>query len=84
MLKPLRNFMTLAVLFLLVACGDPSKQDILNDAKDAGTKSALESALGKPTTVSSIGPLEKWTYKAKDGEVVFIITGDMVALEAAN
>ena len=74
----------LSVLFLLTACGDPTKQDILNDAKGADTKSALEKALGKPDTLSTLGPIEKWVYTAKDGEVTFIITGETVAIESAN
>jgi hypothetical protein len=28
--------------------------------------------------------LERWTYKAKNGDVVFIIIGDTVTLQAAG
>jgi len=76
---------TLAVVGLaLAACGDPSKQDILKKAEGADTKAKLEKALGKPTDVSKVGPVERWTYKAKDGQVVFVVTGDKVAMGAAN
>lgn len=68
----------------LSGCGDPSKQDILKKAEKAATKAQLESAVGKPTEVSKVGPVEKWTYKAKDGTVVFMITGDKVAVSGAN
>lgn len=73
-----------AVLFVLAACGDPSKAELVKKAEGADTKAKLESALGRPTNLSKLGPVEKWTYKAKDGEVVFVITGDTVALQAAN
>lgn len=83
----IRTFRTLAVtaaLFTLAACGDPTKADIVSKAEGANTKAALESALGKPDDLSKMGPVEKWTYKAKDGTVTFVITGDSVALGTAN
>ncbi len=68
----------------LAACGDPTKQYILKKAEGAETKAQLEKAIGKPADVSKLGPVERWTYKAKDGQVVFVVTGDKVALAAAN
>lgn len=73
-----------ALIFSLGACGDPAKQDILKKAEKAATKAELEKALGKPTEVSKVGPVEKWSYKAKDGVVVFMIAGDKVTLSGAN
>ncbi|MGF1609080.1 MAG: hypothetical protein ACFCUQ_06775 [Kiloniellales bacterium] len=69
---------------LLVACGDPSKSDLIGKAKGADTKAKLEAALGAPDDLTKLGPLEKWTYKASDGEVTFLITGDSVTLELAG
>ena len=40
--------------------------------------------IGKPDDVSKLGPLEKWTYKARNGQVVFVLVGDVVTLEAAG
>ncbi len=68
---------------LLAGCGRGSKQDILHKAERATTKAELERALGKPDRfeASGIGPLtlETWVYRASDGEVVFVITGDAIA-----
>ncbi|MCW8131479.1 MAG: hypothetical protein KIS92_14110 [Planctomycetota bacterium] len=78
-----------AVLALTLAgCGRGTKQDVLKKADGIGKKADLEKALGKPDSFSSsgIGPLtiETWTYKASDGEVVFLITGDTVTIKAAG
>lgn len=68
----------------LVACGDPSKADILAKAKNVDTRAQLEAALGRPDDISKLGPVETWTYNASDGSVVFIVTGDTVALQATG
>jgi len=73
----------LGLLLGLAAC-EESKQDILEKAEGVATKSALKSALGRPDTMDKLGPLERWTYKASDGTVIFIITGDTVAIEATG
>lgn len=70
----------LAVL-ALTACGDSSKGDIIKKAEGADTKAKLEQALGKPGEVDKVGPVERWTYKASDGEVVFVIAGDTVTMQ---
>jgi hypothetical protein len=71
-------------LLLLAACGDPSKGEIIKKAENATTKAELEKALGAPTEVDKVGPLEKWTYKASDGVVVFAIIGDTVTMKATG
>ena len=73
-----------SVLFVAAACGEPSKSDILKKAEGVSEKARLENVLGRPDDVSKLGPIEKWTYKASDGTVVFIITGDKVAMQAAG
>lgn len=80
----IRSILFVLAVGALAACGDPSKQDIIKDAQGADTKAKLEKALGKPSEVSKIGPLEKWVYTAADGTVVFVITGDSVALQATG
>jgi hypothetical protein len=74
----------LALPLLLIACGDPTKADIVKKAEKADTRAKLESVLGRPQGVDKLGPVERWTYKAKDGEVTFVITGDAVVLSATN
>jgi hypothetical protein len=71
-------------LLALAACGDPSKGEIIKKAETAETKADLEKALGAPTEVDKVGPIEKWVYKASDGEVVFVIAGDLVTLQATS
>ena len=70
-----------ALAFLLVGCGPSSKSDIIGKARDVKTRSDLEKALGKPDDIGKLGPVEKWTYKAKDGHVIFILIGDTVTIE---
>jgi hypothetical protein len=82
-MRPL-HALAAGLLLVLAGCGDPGKADILKKAEGADTKAKLEKALGRPTDIGKLGPIEKWTYKAKDGEVVFLITGDTVALQAAG
>ncbi|MFO0998056.1 MAG: hypothetical protein U1F33_15350 [Alphaproteobacteria bacterium] len=79
-----RGALAAAFLLALTACGEPTQHDIIEKSKGVDTKEQLEKKLGKPSDVSKLGPIEKWTYKAKDGTVIFVITGDRVALEAAE
>jgi hypothetical protein len=76
----------LAALALAVAACSPfdTKHDILSKAEDARTKDELERVLGAPDDRDKIGPLETWTYRARDGEVTFVITGDTVRLKTAE
>jgi hypothetical protein len=75
-----------AAFFLLglAACGNPSKEDIIGKTRDIKTRAELEAKLGKPDDIGKLGPLEQWTYKASNGEVVFLITGDTVALQTTG
>jgi hypothetical protein len=76
---------SLAALALVVtACGPPTKHEILTKTEHVRTKADLESALGAPDDRDKMGPIETWTYDAKDGEVTFLITGDTVRLQAAE
>ncbi len=73
----------LGLALLLAGCGD-KKHDILSKAEGAETKAQLEAALGPPSERDKLGPLETWTYRARDGEVTFLITGDRVRLKATT
>jgi len=73
-----------AAALVLLACGPPSKHDILSKAENVTTQAELEKALGSPSERSKLGPLETWTYQAKDGEVTFVITGGVVRLQATD
>jgi len=74
----------LSAVLLIAACGEPSKQDILEKARGVETRADLEAALGRPDDIAKFGPIERWTYKASDGHVIYVITGDAVALEATG
>jgi hypothetical protein len=69
----------------IAACDQtPTKAEILKKAEGAKRKADLEKALGKPSEVDKLGPVEKWTYKASDGSVTYIIVADQVTLEATG
>lgn len=74
----------LGLALLLAACGDPSKADLVKKADGVSTKAELEAKLGRPDDIAKLGPIEQWIYKAKDGSVLFVITGDSVALQATG
>jgi hypothetical protein len=73
-----------AASLAVVACGPPTKHDLLAKAEGAETKQQLEAALGAPTERSKLGPFETWKYAAKDGEVTFVIAGDRVRFETTG
>lgn len=72
------------LLLLLTGCFAPSKADIIKKAEGASTSAELEAALGEPSEVSKFGPLEKWTYKAADGAVIFLIAADTITFEVTE
>ena len=71
-------------LAVLTACGSRTKEDIVQKARDVSTRAQLEKALGQPTDIAKLGPVERWTYKASNGEVVFVIIGDAVTLQTTG
>lgn len=81
-MKPVRTLVVLLSLLLLAACFAPSKSELLKKAQGAKSRADLEAALGQPSDVSKIGPIEKWTYVASDGSVVFVLAGDTITFEA--
>ena len=83
-MRRLAGFLMIALALLVTACGPASREDLVAKAREVKTRAELERALGKPDDVSKLGPLEKWTYKARNGQVVFVLVGDVVTLEAAG
>jgi hypothetical protein len=80
--------MTTMLVWLLAAallggCGR-SKEDLVEKSRNASTRAELERALGKPSDIAKLGPVEQWTYNASNGTVVFLIVGDKVTLQAAG
>lgn len=75
--------LALALALPLAAC-EPSKEDLLTKAETVETKAQLREALGQPDDIQKLGPIETWTYRAKNGEVTFLIAGEVVTLKAAS
>ena len=71
-------------LLTLAACGKPTKEQMLLKADKVETKAQLQAVLGIPDDIAKLGPAEVWSYKASNGEVIFLITGDRVALQATG
>jgi len=62
----------------------PTKEEIVAKARDIGKRADLERLLGKPDDLTKLGPVETWRYTASNGEVIFLIVGDDVTLQAAG
>lgn len=81
---PTRFVFALILPLALIACGPPSTDEALRKAEKAGTKAELEKALGRPSEIQKLGPLEQWSYKTSDGSVTFVIAGDKVTLASGG
>ena len=68
---------------LVIGCGR-SKEDLIQKSRDVSTRAELEQALGKPSDIAKLGPVEQWTYQASNGTVIFLIVDDKVTLQAAG
>ena len=79
-----RAFACGLIVLGLVACGRASKEEIVAKTRDISRRAELEWALGKPDDITKLGPVETWRYKASNGEVIFLIVGDDVTLQAAG
>jgi len=80
MISLLLAFAAVAVL----GCGPPSQHEILKQAEGVETKQELEAAIGAPDEVDKLGPMERWTYRASEGDVEFVITGDKVKFKSTK
>jgi hypothetical protein len=78
------GFLLALAAAVALGCGPPSQHEILKKAEGLETKQELEAAIGAPDEVDKLGPLERWTYRASDGDVEFTITGNKVAFEATK
>ena len=79
-----RHILVAMLALLLLAGCSRSKEDIVSKAREAKTRADLERTLGKPDDIAKLGPVERWTYKASNGEVVFVVVGDTVTLQATG
>ena len=79
-----RHLLVATLALLLLAGCSRSKEDIVGKARAAKSRSDLERVLGKPDDIAKLGPVERWTYKASNGEVVFVVVGDTVTLQATG
>ena len=79
-----RHLLVATLALLLLAGCSRSKEDIVGKAREAKSRSDLERVLGKPDDIAKLGPVERWTYKASNGEVVFVVVGDTVTLQATG
>ena len=82
--QTLRVLVCALVVLGLVACGRGTKEDIVAKARDVSRRADLERVLGKPDDITKLGPVETWRYQASNGEVIFLIVGDDVTLQAAG
>jgi hypothetical protein len=69
--------------WLVVGCSR-TKENLVQKARGVSTRTELEEALGKPSDIAKLGPVEQWTYRASNGTVVFLIVGDKVTLQSAG
>lgn len=82
--RALRLALAVPALVLLAACEEPRKEDIVEKSRGVETRAALEKKIGKPADIERLGPIELWRYRTKNGDVVFVIMGERVALQAAE
>ena len=80
----MRAIVALLMVALALAGCSRTKEDVLRKAESVKTRADLESRLGRPDDIAKLGPVERWTYKASNGDVVFAIVGDTVTLQAAG
>jgi len=80
----MRAIVALLMVALALAGCSRTKEDVLRKAESVKTRADLESRLGRPDDIAKLGPVERWTYKASNGNVVFVIVGDTVTLQAAG
>ena len=84
MIRAMTGLLVWLLAAALVAGCSQSKEDLIEKSRAAGTRTELEQALGKPSDIQKLGPMERWTYKASNGSVVFLIVGDTVTLQATG
>jgi hypothetical protein len=78
------RILAIGMLLVLAACGKPTKEELVRKSENVKTKAELEAVLGRADDITKVGPIETWRYKGSNGEVVFLITGNTVQLQATN
>ncbi len=84
MRRPLATALAALALLALAACGNPTKEELLDKAKGVATVAELRGALGAPDDIAKAGPVERWTYAASNGSVVFLVVGEAVTFTMAG
>ena len=79
-----RLVLMLALPLAIAACGPPSTEETIKKSENISTKAELEKALGRPSEIQKLGPIEQWTYKTSDGSVTFVLAGDTVTLASGG
>ena len=80
----MRSLIAVVLIALALVGCSRTKEDLVRKAEGVKTRAELESKLGRADDISKLGPIEQWTYKASNGQVVFVIVGDTVTLQAAG
>jgi hypothetical protein len=80
----MRRLMAVVLMAVALVGCSRTKEDLVRKAEGVKSRAELESKLGRADDISKLGPIEQWTYKASNGEVVFVIVGDTVTLQAAG
>lgn len=75
--------LAVVVIAAAAACGR-TKEDIIERAHKVTTRTELQKVVGRPDDIAKLGPAEIWTYRAKNGEVIFVVIGEQVTLQAAG
>jgi hypothetical protein len=76
--------LAIGMLLALAACGKPTKEELVRKSQNVQTKAELEAVLGLADDINKVGPIETWRYRGSNGDVVFIITGNTVQLQATD
>ena len=61
-----------------IACGKPTKQEIMERSRDVRFAAELKKVLGEPDHFEAKVMFEQWTYEASDGKVQFHIAGERI------
>ena len=89
-MRSLGKVVAVVCFLVMIGCGTPTKQSIMDKAAKLKTKDELRSALGDPdggyqsVQAPLLGTVEEWKYKCSDGEVVFEIVNNKIKMKIAG
>lgn len=82
--RALRTSIAALALLALAACGEPTKEELLEKAEGIETVNELRATLGDPDDIAKAGPVERWSYDASNGSVVFLVVDGKVTFTMAG